>query len=63
MDYPLLALLCLSPVSGQLAAFLLRRREIKSVRLSQLVIGIFTFLPSFVVLALAYLRHVDAFHP
>lgn len=63
MDFPLLILLCLSLVLGQLIGLVLPRTQTKAVRLSQLVIGISTLIPSIAVVALAYLRHADSFHP
>lgn len=63
MDFLLLALLCTSVALGQLAGRLLLRLETKSLCLSQLIVGLSTLFPSFIVIALAYFRHVDAFHP
>lgn len=63
MDFLLLLLLCLSLVFGQLAGLMLLSLQSRSLRLSQVVSGLATLIPSLVVVALAYLRHADAFHP
>jgi hypothetical protein len=63
MDFLLLVLLCLSLFLGQLVGLLLPRLETKSLRLSQLVVGVSTLIPTVIVIGLAIARHADAFHP
>ncbi|WP_174073590.1 hypothetical protein [Rhizobium rhizogenes] len=63
MDFVLLILLCLSLILGQLVGLTLPRKQTGVPRLSQIVIGISTLIPSIAVVCLAYLRHADAFHP